>query len=953
MELSDEFYIPMALDLHPQGASPMPRSRNGEAKDDASANRRPDQDPSNADYFTVKPKSAARKAPQEPRHDASTRSDSRGDSVPQSPHMIHQDKNLDSNRKQHGSTDTSPHPVRTDSKSHKSKNDEFKLQEAPKRKKSESSPKGYLGGLDGTVSQSTAPSPLTDNKSKSAPATGNHQPLREQHTNVGPGGSTQSSQLSTPTISPPHLESQSATYPVTKRDSPKAPAPLPPSLEIPTLPKRGDSLQGSSNSVPQITRKEVSSSAARSPANGLSAGAGPSSPVPPHSRTSLESPGSAGVNGGRVISRPMESPISKSSLDFPMPPSGSAAGATTASIESFVSPRAPPPLPASTPAAGEKYGGADENGARSPGLPPYQTSGDLSMAEDMARILGHDESDKSFLKRVSNSVRHARSQSDRGSRNSKERWPKTPLNGHATGGAAGTAPASTGMGSPTAHSSPESTKGEVVRLRESLRLERQRAAERDERLSELEAAFEGKESIRQLDGELQKRRSTMVVLDTQKELVVRELEVLTEHIAAEKQSGRPLDAGRLTQAVVRDLARELRALKDSFRAPIEDLTERKRGLVDEVARLEAQKDKAMREFEQLSLKNAQLAELNNTLVHQVNELSRQQAETGGGGGKGAGHAPAGLGIYTPPPAAPAKAPHLGNVDFSALGGGPPPPAAGPGHRPSLADGLDAHDSSASAAAATAVGAGAPRMVNLRKEQPTKKTFNWKKGGHMAKGMTKGLKGAFSSGERQAPREGSLAGGYGGGPGGMIEGTPYGAMVQNEQPSTVPPPRGVPGGVGGAGVVRGDGSGAFALFGQPKGRNGVPIKGANGVARGPAPADASSKSSERDAGDVGADVMVATLFGSELAARTEFERVGIPGIVTRCIQEVELRGTLSSQFPTPFAYWIQGADTCYVQAWTAKASTASPAATRRSRPSATASRPPTTSTWPTRTSTSTP
>ena len=34
-----------------------------------------------------------------------------------------------------------------------------------------------------------------------------------------------------------------------------------------------------------------------------------------------------------------------------------------------------------------------------------------------------------------------------------------------------------------------------------------------------------------------------------------------------------------------------------------------------------------------------------------------------------------------------------------------------------------------------------------------------------------------------------------------------------------------------------------------------------------------------------------LFGTELEQRAEYERVGIPGIVQRCIQEVELRGML--------------------------------------------------------------
>ena len=34
-----------------------------------------------------------------------------------------------------------------------------------------------------------------------------------------------------------------------------------------------------------------------------------------------------------------------------------------------------------------------------------------------------------------------------------------------------------------------------------------------------------------------------------------------------------------------------------------------------------------------------------------------------------------------------------------------------------------------------------------------------------------------------------------------------------------------------------------------------------------------------------------LFGSELEQRAEYERVNIPGIVMRCIQEVDARGKL--------------------------------------------------------------
>ena len=40
---------------------------------------------------------------------------------------------------------------------------------------------------------------------------------------------------------------------------------------------------------------------------------------------------------------------------------------------------------------------------------------------------------------------------------------------------------------------------------------------------------------------------------------------------------------------------------------------------------------------------------------------------------------------------------------------------------------------------------------------------------------------------------------------------------------------------------------------------------------------------------------AALFGSELEHRAEYERANIPGIVMRCIQEVDARGMFSRYF----------------------------------------------------------
>ena len=64
-----------------------------------------------------------------------------------------------------------------------------------------------------------------------------------------------------------------------------------------------------------------------------------------------------------------------------------------------------------------------------------------------------------------------------------------------------------------------------------------------------------------------------------------------------------------------------------------------------------------------------------------------------------------------------------------------------------------------------------------------------------------------------------------------------------------------------------------------------------------------------------------LFGSELEQRAEYERSNIPGVVMRCIQEVDARGMLTIRI---FKLSWQRTDNNF-QALTSKASTASPVA----------------------------
>jgi predicted nucleic acid-binding Zn-ribbon protein len=309
------------------------------------------------------------------------------------------------------------------------------------------------------------------------------------------------------------------------------------------------------------------------------------------------------------------------------------------------------------------------------------------------------------------------------------------------------------ISSPTT-SSPEHRE-ELAWFKNELRKERQKLIEREKRITELEAQIGSNAEIKQVNSELKEKRSTMVVLDTQKEIVVRELEALTDHIANAKANREPLDVHKMTNAVLRDFATALEKLKNSFAPQIEESIQKRNDLVDEIANLNQLKDKSFAEFEQLSSKNAQLAELNNQLVHQIQELYK------------ANSAPApepakvnGLGIY---------AHHKDKSNISI-------------------DARDIRNLSTDASIAesgTTLGPGeaepvtvlqGPHVVNIRKGQAKK--FDWRKGQKVAKGVTKGLKGAFSSAQQSYSRDLQFAetGAYGS----NLQGQEYSSMPRTNQ-----------------------------------------------------------------------------------------------------------------------------------------------------------------------------
>ncbi|KAI3197175.1 hypothetical protein CBS147311_7067 [Penicillium roqueforti] len=419
--------------------------------------------------------------------------------------------------------------------------------------------------------------------------------------------------------------------------------------------------------------------------------------------------------------------------------------------------------------------------------PVLRYGADLPMDEGLSRIIGGDDTvgqnNESFLRRVSNSVRHGRSYSEKSVRISKDlKNPRSPTTRSIAG---------TDVGSPITGSQSE----EISWLRNELRKERLRVAE-------LESAARTAADVKQVNTELSEKRSTMVVLDAQREIVLRELTVLTDHMEAEKRGGPsgPLDLGKLSNHVLRELAESIQKLKDSFAPQIEDLMQKRNDLSEEVEAMNIRREKSFQEFEQLSSKNAQLAELNNQLVHQIQEL------------------------------------------YKATDGQPRPNGLGISHnkqrsttsievmKPPFNDYHGSTHISEESESATATVVPGPQVVSIRKGQPRK--FNWKKGGqNVAKGV-KGLKGAFMSSEGGQGQEG----------GGGIP------RSQTQDPSRQ----------------------GFGFFGNQRGKQG-------------------GKMSQADSVPVLIEAAPDALFGTELEARQEYEKGMIPAIVTRCIQEVELRG----------------------------------------------------------------
>lgn len=704
----EEFLIPLAFDPTPQPSSQSPSiSSQATPRGGEEAKK---------DYFTNRPTPPQAQAPT-PK------------TISSSPHIAYQEKGrqssreiVDSVRKRtegslggSSSVTASPYvqselprrseesprpPLASRGNSDLLSSETFKLQEAPRSKKTE----------------------RTATSLRSEMASPRGEPVEQFTTSTRTIPVSDTDTPSDNGFSTPRLSNHSSPADSANNESPK-PTPLTSATLFQSIPKRGDSLDKRNQTV---ARKEVNASA--NIPSSLSSAINGNSPSPKNVATTPTN--LARANGGKVISGPIGSPNSKSIFDTAdnlLGSSDSIPGKKAPT--SFVDPRAPPLPPTDhsrSHSVSTLHSGQQKNpdGEKSPGLPRYSTGGDFTMDEDMARIMGADEilAQESFLKRVSNSVRHGRSYSDKTGRLSRDRWPRSP--------AVGPSSIAQEISSPST-ASPEN-RDELAWFKNELRRERQKTIEREKRIAELQSQLESTASIKQVNSELREKRSTMVVLDTQKEIVVRELEILTEHLAAAKRSGEPFDVGKMSNTVLRDFAESLEKLKNSFAPQIEDSIQRRNDLVDEIANLTQMKDKSFMEFEQLSSKNAQLAELNNQLVHQIQGLYK--ANSGNVQTESTKSAVNGLGIYS-------HHKDKSNISFESKD-----------TRSFSTDhtNIDSASTLLAGEAEPITVLQGPQVVNIKKGQAKK--FDWRKGQKVAKGVTKGLKGAFSSTQQSYSRD---------------------------------------------------------------------------------------------------------------------------------------------------------------------------------------------------------
>ncbi|CRK29596.1 hypothetical protein BN1708_005018 [Verticillium longisporum] len=759
----DSFFIPVALD--PTPATSTPRSMSDNLNDPAKKKER--------DYFSVN----------------RTNSQKRTESQSSTPHIAFQEKGRQSSS-------------------------ELEHAKLPLRKASTSSRKDSAAPLK--------PSPATDEKSQRTVASKPQSINEDFRLQDAPKSKKAASSRSntSPTLQSDNGSAKGSNG-VSRREPPS---------ESPPRPSIGD-MSGTSRSSLDSRRRDEDD--LRPSLDSMPSSRPDGTPNKPIARKEL--PATASRN---APSKPHSNSLSRTVTEESAPPSKLAPSRPPMTeqklSDSYMQPRKAPPHPGApgasplpskepvgTPGDGKNDGKTDKE-KHSPKLPRWSSGGDFTMDEDMARILGTDEGSSSILRRVSNAVRHGRTNSTEASHppqrasghtrsvsettrgTASPRWPKTPMvledpsPGHE-------------ISSPISlHSSDD-----PAFLKRQLRNSEQRVAE-------LERQFNTEKDLKHLNKKLVEKRKTVSTLDTQTEIMIRQLEVLAGYVERAKETKTPVDPRDLEDSAIKDFVQKLDKVKETMSEAIEALHEERDELAEEKNKAIADRDRALLEFEQLSSKNAQLADMNNDLTHQIQERFKSQI--------GDLKSPSGLGIYSQNKGLSGSSLNLAGENASMTTGTT----------------LMAHDNEE-----PAVVEARPQVVDIRKGQVKK--FNWKKGTKMAQNVSKGLNRAVVAFQQE--REGRQH------PGLTADniGMPYNMTVsQVEAPVVItpngpnrPPPN--------------QGFGFFKKDKMPKSMS------ANNLSAQTIPEAPS------------------VLFGSDLVDRTDYERRQIPSVVTRCIEEVELRG----------------------------------------------------------------
>jgi hypothetical protein len=627
-------------------------------------------------------------------------------------------------------------------------------------------------------------------------------------------------------IKSPTLDTSITSSP-TPEDSPATSGSSYSSTQRVERPARGDSLANSSlKSSAPTPRKEAPTASPTTPTASLP------------ERKGSNAGNLSQLNGGYRLTSPVDSPPIRSMLDPPVPPQRSAGRPPPPSMDTFTSPRAPPPPPPQTHRTADSVSTLHSETSHNVvtpngGLPRYSAQGDFSMDEDFARLLSSQEQEKEagVLRRVSNAMskKHNRSYSDRG----HKKWQN---NG------------SVDISSPTI-ASPNSN-DEFVNQRNELRRAHQRIAELEAEKNGLQESVHSAADIRQANTMLREKRNTMAVLDTQREMVIRELEIMTEHLKRAKESSGAMDINQLKSDILKDFANSLHKLKDTLGGQIEELISKRTELTDEISNLIQMKDKGFQEYESLSAQNTKLSNMNRDLILDIQKTLRDNKQHNGGSssidmGRTAPNSN-GLGIY--------HAHHKDGKSELSID------IHGMTHEHSYSN-LHEVDSETTLAQ--------PQVVNIRKTGKPATKFNWKKGGQaITKNLNKGFKGAFGPSESRREDEYNI----------KVIGTPYGTTHTQPDMASMASMASMTTMGASASSQRAREDQARGWFGSGKPGNG------------PRPGQERLRGLQQNSSSTnlaGEDSSV--LYGSDLSARCEFEKRVIPAVVSRCIEEVELRG----------------------------------------------------------------